>query len=109
MHSIVYFFAAETQLRCHALYQSQQLFTAVCAGGSLLPYMLDESNNWGLSVDSIKAATKKARAEGKCVRGLVFINPGNPTGVRVCANGSVGSAGEMLLGDKLACFKVLTA
>eukprot|EP00775_Hariotina_reticulata_P006739 gene6739-6959_t len=49
-------------------------------GGSLLPYMLDEGNNWGLSVDSVRAATKKARAEGKCVRGLVFINPGNPTG-----------------------------
>jgi hypothetical protein len=26
-----------------------------------------------------------ARAAGLCVRGLVVINPGNPTGVRACA------------------------
>jgi len=48
--------------------------------------MLDDVNKWCLSVDSIKAATKKARAEGNCVRGLVFINPGNPTGVCVCVS-----------------------
>lgn len=49
-------------------------------GGSLLPYELDESRNWAMDMASLKAAVSKARAEGKCVRGLVFINPGNPTG-----------------------------
>eukprot|EP00955_Chlamydomonas_euryale_P054999 356003-Chlamydomonas_euryale.AAC.3 len=50
------------------------------AGGSLVPYALDEDKGWALSTDSIRAAVVKARNEGKHVRGLVFINPGNPTG-----------------------------
>lgn len=45
-----------------------------------MPYMLDEEKGWGLSVESLKAAVAKGRSEGKAVRGLVFINPGNPTG-----------------------------
>jgi len=75
----------------------------VCpAGGSLLPYELDESRNWAMDMASLKAAVSKARAEGKCVRGLVFINPGNPTGqcltydnlkVRYRANAGVVWAG----------------
>jgi hypothetical protein len=52
----------------------------VHTGGQLLPYGLDESRNWAMDIDSLKAAVAKARGEGKCVRGLVFINPGNPTG-----------------------------
>jgi aspartate/methionine/tyrosine aminotransferase len=54
--------------------------TRAHAGGSLLPYELDESHGWALDLDSLRGAVKKARAEGKNVRGLVFINPGNPTG-----------------------------
>lgn len=50
--------------------------TCCCSGGTLVPYMLDESKNWAMSIDSLKAAVKKARSEGKAVRGLVFINPG---------------------------------
>ncbi|GBF95821.1 alanine aminotransferase [Raphidocelis subcapitata] len=49
-------------------------------GGTLLPYELDESKNWALSIDSLRKSVASARAAGKCVRGLVFINPGNPTG-----------------------------
>ncbi|KAG1680369.1 hypothetical protein FOA52_015460 [Chlamydomonas sp. UWO 241] len=49
-------------------------------GGALVPYSLDEKSGWSLSTDSIRSAVKKARAEGKHVRALVFINPGNPTG-----------------------------
>ncbi|KAI8477217.1 MAG: alanine aminotransferase [Monoraphidium minutum] len=49
-------------------------------GGSLVPYDLDESEGWALSLGSLKAAVGAARAAGKCVRALVFINPGNPTG-----------------------------
>jgi glutamate--glyoxylate aminotransferase len=38
--------------------------------------MLDEEKNWAMSMDSLRDAVKKARSEGKAVRGLVFINPG---------------------------------
>jgi hypothetical protein len=49
-------------------------------GGILVPYDLDESRGWALCLSSLKAAVADARAKGKCVRALVFINPGNPTG-----------------------------
>ncbi|KAG1666676.1 hypothetical protein FOA52_013588 [Chlamydomonas sp. UWO 241] len=49
-------------------------------GGALVPYMLDESTGWGLSIERLTAAVKSARASGTSVRALVFINPGNPTG-----------------------------
>jgi hypothetical protein len=49
-------------------------------GGALVPYMLDESKNWGLSIDDLRESVKTARRDGISVRGLVFINPGNPTG-----------------------------
>lgn len=49
-------------------------------GGQLVPYMLDEKSNWGLHMDNLNAAVDGARAKGIAVRGLVFINPGNPTG-----------------------------
>jgi aspartate/methionine/tyrosine aminotransferase len=51
----------------------------------LVPYYLDESKGWALSMSSLKEATSSARRQGKVVRGLVFINPGNPTGVAACA------------------------
>lgn len=59
---------------------SMCLSCLLLTGGSLLPYELDESRGWAMDIDSLKAAVAKARGEGKCVRGLVFINPGNPTG-----------------------------
>lgn len=49
-------------------------------GGTLVPYQLNESKGWALSLESLKSAVKEARLEGKHVRALVFINPGNPTG-----------------------------
>ena len=49
-------------------------------GGALIPYNLNESDSWGLQCASITAAISAARANGVTVRGLVFINPGNPTG-----------------------------
>ena len=48
--------------------------------GTMVPYSLDENKNWGLSMESLRAAVAKARSEGIMVRGMVFINPGNPTG-----------------------------
>ena len=49
-------------------------------GGSLVPYSLDEDNLWSMDMARMKKSVDSARAEGKNVRALVFINPGNPTG-----------------------------
>ncbi len=46
----------------------------------MVGYYLDERRNWGLSIEELRRSLKEARDEGKLVRGLVFINPGNPTG-----------------------------
>jgi alanine transaminase len=48
--------------------------------GHLVPYYLDESNGWSLSVTALKDSLKKANDEGISTRCLVVINPGNPTG-----------------------------
>lgn len=45
-----------------------------------MPYYLDEASGWGMSVPELKKSVDKARAAGITVRGLVMINPGNPTG-----------------------------
>ncbi|BBN09233.1 alanine transaminase [Marchantia polymorpha subsp. ruderalis] len=49
-------------------------------GGTLVPYYLNEESNWGLDVVDLRAQVAAARKKGITVRGLVFINPGNPTG-----------------------------
>lgn len=42
-------------------------------------YYLDEDNDWGLDVNELERSVKEARQ--RCnVRGIVVINPGNPTG-----------------------------
>ena len=58
------------------------LYSACLAlyGGTLLPYYLREEQGWALDVAELKSQTDKARGEGKNVRALVIINPGNPTG-----------------------------
>lgn len=58
------------------------LYSATLAlyGGTLLPYYLQEEKGWALDVAELKSQTDKARGEGKTVRALVIINPGNPTG-----------------------------
>ena len=58
------------------------LYSATLAlyGGTLVPYYLQEDQNWGLDVEALKQTIDASRAEGKCVRALVVINPGNPTG-----------------------------
>lgn len=50
------------------------------SGGKLVPYYLDESQGWGLNIAGLRAALATAKAQGIDVRGMVFINPGNPTG-----------------------------
>ncbi|CAL5229017.1 g12261 [Coccomyxa viridis] len=49
-------------------------------GGKLLGYYLREDSNWSMDIPSVKRQVAQARSEGIAVRGLVFINPGNPTG-----------------------------
>lgn len=58
------------------------LYSAAVAlnNGHLLPYYLEEEDDWGLSLENLEAAYEKSRSEGKTPRALVVINPGNPTG-----------------------------
>mmetsp|Transcript_12371 Transcript_12371/g.12460 ORF Transcript_12371/g.12460 Transcript_12371/m.12460 type:complete len:483 (-) Transcript_12371:148-1596(-) len=58
------------------------LYSAAIAlyGGQLVPYFLDEENVWALDIPELERALREAQSKGICVRGLVFINPGNPTG-----------------------------
>lgn len=49
-------------------------------GGTLTPYYLDEAKGWGLNVAHLREKVAEARTQGKNVRALVVINPGNPTG-----------------------------
>jgi len=58
------------------------LYTASLAQhrGQPIPYYLDESNDWSTSVASIEEAIAEATAAGIVPKGLVIINPGNPTG-----------------------------
>lgn len=58
------------------------LYSAAIAlfGGSLVPYYLDESSNWGLDVNDLRQSVAQARSQGISVRAMVIINPGNPTG-----------------------------
>jgi alanine transaminase len=58
------------------------LYSATCAmlEAQLVPYYLDERNGWGLSADELRRSLAQAKSEGTSVRGLVVINPGNPTG-----------------------------
>ncbi|KAL8106350.1 hypothetical protein AgCh_029941 [Apium graveolens] len=49
-------------------------------GGSLVPYYLEETANWGLDIQNLRQSVAEARARGITVRAMVIINPGNPTG-----------------------------
>ncbi|OAP17057.1 GGT2 [Arabidopsis thaliana] len=49
-------------------------------GGTLVPYYLEESENWGLDVNNLRQSVAQARSQGITVRAMVIINPGNPTG-----------------------------
>lgn len=48
--------------------------------GTLSGYYLDESSNWGVTVEELRRALGEARAQGTNVRAIAVINPGNPTG-----------------------------
>ncbi len=54
--------------------------TLTLQGGAQVGYQLDEAHDWKLSREALESAHARARAEGIRVRGIVVINPGNPTG-----------------------------
>ncbi|RMX61403.1 hypothetical protein pdam_00024641 [Pocillopora damicornis] len=54
-----------------------------------IPYYLEEENNWSFNIGEMKKAIDKARPHCE-PRGLVLINPGNPTGRDIRAH-----AGEL--------------
>ncbi|GAB1315745.1 alanine transaminase [Madurella fahalii] len=58
------------------------LYTASLSvlNATCVPYLLDESKNWGTDLSIIKESYDKAKAQGTDVRAIVIINPGNPTG-----------------------------
>jgi aspartate/methionine/tyrosine aminotransferase len=49
-------------------------------GGAAVPYRCDESADWRLTRAELERALAAARARGVVPRGIVVINPGNPTG-----------------------------
>lgn len=49
-------------------------------GGELVPYKLNEDEDWSIDIPSIIASIHESVAKGIKIRALVFINPGNPTG-----------------------------
>jgi aspartate/methionine/tyrosine aminotransferase len=49
-------------------------------GGTQVHYHLDERAQWSLSLEALERAHQKASGQGIRVRGMVVINPGNPTG-----------------------------
>ncbi|XP_074301469.1 glutamate--glyoxylate aminotransferase 2-like [Silene latifolia] len=49
-------------------------------GGSLVPYYLEETANWGLDIKNLRDSIRQATFKGITVRAMVIINPGNPTG-----------------------------
>ncbi|KAG6418391.1 hypothetical protein SASPL_120595 [Salvia splendens] len=55
-------------------------------GGTLVPYYLDEATGWGLEISELKKQLETAKSKGICVRALVVINPGNPTGQVLAEN-----------------------
>jgi alanine transaminase len=54
---------------------------AFMSGGQIVPFYLDEENNWQLNEKELQVAYNKAVADGLNVKAIVMINPGNPTGI----------------------------
>ncbi|RYO90042.1 hypothetical protein DL766_007318 [Monosporascus sp. MC13-8B] len=65
-----------------------------------VPYYLDETNNWGTSLDTIKEAYNTAKGNGTDVRAVVIINPGNPTGASL-SEAEIRSVLEFAAEEKL--------
>jgi aspartate/methionine/tyrosine aminotransferase len=48
--------------------------------GHATPYFLNEERGWQLDHAELEQSIQKSKREGKNVKALVVINPGNPTG-----------------------------
>jgi len=48
--------------------------------GTSIPYYLDEVSEWNMTLSELKRSYEDASNKGVLPRGLVVINPGNPTG-----------------------------
>jgi alanine transaminase len=63
------------------------LYSATLAeyGAYQIEYYLDEDNNWALNIDELERALQESK--NNCIpRGIVVINPGNPTGKKYFFN-----------------------
>jgi len=56
------------------------------AGGVQVNYYPDEDRDWALDRCMLDESLAKAKAKGVCVKGIVVINPGNPTGAILSQN-----------------------
>ncbi|KAI1319846.1 hypothetical protein EDD11_002840 [Mortierella claussenii] len=58
------------------------LYTATLAvlDATPVPYYLDETKGWGLTLEELQRSYDEAQQKGIDTRALVIINPGNPTG-----------------------------
>jgi aspartate/methionine/tyrosine aminotransferase len=54
--------------------------TITLYGGRIVPYYLDEADQWKLNRSMLDDSLRKARAQGTKVKAICVINPGNPTG-----------------------------
>ncbi len=50
--------------------------TLTALGGAFVPYYLNESSGWDISLEALKGSVEQARKNGVTVRALVVINPG---------------------------------
>lgn len=58
------------------------LYTASISlnGGVPAPYYLNESRGWQLDIEELERAHAESKKQGKNIKAIVIINPGNPTG-----------------------------
>ncbi|XP_031472575.1 uncharacterized protein LOC116244912 [Nymphaea colorata] len=58
------------------------LYTASISlnGGSPAPYFLNESKGWQLDIEELERSYQESKQQGKNIKAIVIINPGNPTG-----------------------------
>nr|AIT69931.1 alanine transaminase [Sargassum thunbergii] len=69
-------------------------------GGTLVPYHLNESRDWGVQMENLAEALATARGNGVEVRGIAVINPGNPTG-NILAEDQIKDIIQMAVDNKL--------
>ncbi|XP_058944217.2 alanine aminotransferase 2-like isoform X1 [Pocillopora verrucosa] len=67
-----------------------------------IPYYLEEENNWSFNIGEMKKAIDKARPHCE-PRGLVLINPGNPTG-QILSYDNISEVIKFCAREKLVLF-----